>query len=57
MHAFTTRATERDGRITEYLVDEVVHCWFFEPTGLARFACEGCRSTDLLIEEVANIYN
>lgn len=55
MHALATLAVERDGRITENLVDKVVHRRLLETTILAALAGEGSRTSDLLVEEIGDI--
>lgn len=57
MQALSTFAIEKDGGITEDIVDEVVHGRFGKLASLAASARETPGTLDLLLEEFVDVFS
>jgi hypothetical protein len=55
MHTFATIAVKSDRFISKYIVDQLVHCWFFERAAFATVALESRRPFNLLNQEIVDV--
>jgi hypothetical protein len=54
-HAFSALAVEGNVYISEDVVDQLIHSWFFESTRFSRLRCEFTGTFDLFCKEFRNV--